>query len=194
MHTTRPDTALKGLAKSLNATLIAIGLAIAPIAAADDSRGGAATAEAKVTYSFMPVSAESRGCDGAGCGGYDSPRHGRLHMAHDYVLPPGQPVIASIDGTVASIGYPYAGNTDLMLVAIRSDDGRLVCRALYVRPTVKLGTQVKMGAVIGIAQNPALAHPGKKMLPHVHQDCSIDGKRIDVERDPRFLLVPYAGD
>lgn len=175
------------LAGSLTLLWLLVGAA-GQLADADTKKGvGDPAVASGAPYAFLAPTKAKRGRDAAGCGGFQCPREGRAHQSIDYLVDPGQPVPAPINGVVSRIGKVFA-HSDLQYVEITTSDGAVRCRSLYLTPTVKLHTIVVIGDLIGVAGDVRLAYRGVVgMEPHLHEDCRLaDGTRIDFEHDPRF--------
>lgn len=167
------------------AAATALGLALLSDAAASPTMDAR---DPSVTYQYVRPAKAIRGADPMGCGEFYCPRVDRVHLAIDYVVDPGQQLLAPITGYVRRFGKPYA-DSNLTLVEIWSVDGQVICRLLYVQPSVERGSLVQAGSVVGNAQD-VRSRPeyvGKHMLPHAHVDCKIGGVRVDPERDSHFV-------
>jgi len=109
-----------------------------------------------------------RGVDDWGSGGFGASRGNRPHLGLDLVVLPGEPVYAPIDMQITRISNPYT-NSVYTGIAFRSAtdstifDGRL----WYFTPEPGLvGSSVRKGEVIGMAQDLGLKYPG--ITNHVH--------------------------
>ena len=119
-----------------------------------------------------PTGGEVRGCDRYGCGAFGATRTGPggrtyPHQGADYVANSNQNVLAVTDGTVTGIGIVYTNSTNYRYVQITTSDGYIV-REMYVRPldTIRIGSGVTAGQVIGSAQSLQSRYPG--ITDHIH--------------------------
>ena len=113
---------------------------------------------------ISPTGQSVRGLDKHGSGEYGAGRGGRLHRGADYICIPGQEVVSPITGTIIRIAKPYKGD-DYSGLLIRNSNVEI--KLFYLKPSPRIvGISVKIGDVIGTAQDISKKYPG--MIPHVH--------------------------
>ena len=101
-----------------------------------------------------------------GDGNYGASRGSRIHNGVDYICKKGQNIVAPFDMTITRIAYPYA---DKVLAGIAWKKGKSEGRLFYFYPIEYLiGTDVKEGDVIGVAQSVSEYYELPLMLPHLH--------------------------
>lgn len=113
---------------------------------------------------ISPTGKALRGLDKYGSGAYGAGRGNRIHRGADYLCVSGQDVVSPISGTVIRIARPYRkkGYSGLL---IRSPI--IEIKLFYFKPLTRIvGTNVKAGDTIGIAQDISKKYP--KMIPHIH--------------------------
>lgn len=108
-----------------------------------------------------------RGKDPLGDGAFGASRSGgtRSHNGIDFRATPGEAIFAPISGTVTRIAYPYAD--DMRYTGIEIKNESYTVKMFYLIPTAKVGTAVKKGNQVGIAQDISAKH-GAQMINHVH--------------------------
>jgi len=111
--------------------------------------------------------------DPAGHGHYGASRGNKVHQGVDDICVPGQGVMAPISGQVSRKAYPY---TDKSYGGLLIQGQRMAVKVFYFEPLPGIvGKIIKMGDVIGTAQDISKRYPGKGMTPHIHREiCSID--------------------
>ena len=118
-----------------------------------------------------------RGCDPLGCGSFGAKRGTRKHSGVDIKATPGESIYSPISGTITRIAYPYADDLSYKGVEIVNADCKV--KIFYMTATVAVGSQVKAGQKIGVAQNISAKH-GAAMTNHVHLEMyDKAGKLID---------------
>lgn len=103
--------------------------------------------------------------DSRGDGRHNAPRGIRRHDGVDFLATPGQDVLAPISGFVVRYARPYANDDRYSGVILTNNS--MTIKMFYIKPTVREGTTVLQGDVIGKAQDVRLRH-GDDMLPHIH--------------------------
>lgn len=157
-------------------------------AEAEVSSGSARLEETRAPsqWWFCRPAENIRELDAAGGGRYLSSRGTRHHEAYDYLVNPGDLIVSPVDGKIDRIGFPYPGNRQLMFVQIIGRNG-VVARVMYVASSLPKGTNVSAGQFLGIAQDVRTQYPSANgMRAHIHVDVSINGQRVDFEKDRRF--------
>jgi len=126
-----------------------------------------------------PTGETVREHDGYGFGHYGASRDGgeREHAGIDFVAEAGQEVVAPISGYVTKIGHAYDDAPELRYVEITNPALRHSARVLYVRPSVKVGQAVRLGAPIGKAATLQDRYPG--ITDHVHLEIMRRGAKVD---------------
>lgn len=103
-----------------------------------------------------------------GSGAYGEGRGARPHRGTDYIVIPGASVYAPINGIMVREAKPYVSSLYSGCV-IRGENMEI--KMFYFLPKPELiGTRVKEGDVIGVAQDIAAKYPG--MTPHIHLEIS----------------------
>ena len=119
-----------------------------------------------------PTGMAVRGRDVQGEGRYGAPRQGRIHKGVDYTCVPGQEIRSPINGMIIREAKPYAGEKySGMLI----QGPHVAVKIFYMKfaPHVKIGSVVRTGDVIGLAQD--ISEKYKGITPHVHLEVeSID--------------------
>lgn len=111
---------------------------------------------------------------------YNRPRGGgRLHIGVDLSAPPGTPVVAPVDGTVAFSSDAAGGNTFIMT----GTDGNFYYGAHMSKQGPNSGA-VKAGAVIG-----AVGQTGNASVPHLHFEIHIGGRGNAINPYPSVTRV-----
>lgn len=129
---------------------------------------------------FAKVTAKNiiRGCDASGCGSFGSHRAGHIHEGVDLTVIENEPVYSPIDGVVVRFPFPYGDDLRYKGILIKNKD--LEVKIFYVNATVKAGTTVKQGDIIGKAQNVAKKY-SKPMTNHIH---------IEVRNNKGIIINP----
>jgi hypothetical protein len=114
--------------------------------------------------------------DKLGDGAFGASRGSRPHRGRDILFDPGAEVPSLINGKVVNLGYPYADDKSYRYVEVLSTDKRVIMRAFYVHPSVKVGDSVQKEQVVGVAQNIAKRYGGEEggMGNHVHYELFVD--------------------
>jgi len=96
------------------------------------------------------------------------------HSGTDYLCVPGQAVVAPISARYIRAARPYADSELYSGAVFISDD--IEIKMFYFMPTIKLGSEVCRGQVIGYAQDIAARYnsdsESRKMLSHVHLEIT----------------------
>lgn len=104
--------------------------------------------------------------DSEGDGNYGSSRGNRRHNGIDELCDEGQDVVAKFDMKIDRISYP---NTDMKMEGIAWSSGKSHGRMFYFKPYRSLiGTRVKVGQIIGIAQSVSKYYELPNMDDHIH--------------------------
>lgn len=128
-------------------------------------------------FAALTSSQTIRGCDPLGCGEFGAPRGARKHNGIDIVATPGQTIFSPISGKVNRMAYPYADDLSYKGLEIQNDQYKV--KIFYINPTIAIGSQVKAGDKIAVAQNISAKH-GAAMTNHVHFEVyDRTGKLID---------------
>ncbi len=121
--------------------------------------------------------------DRAGLGHFGAPRGSKTHRGIDFECPEGTRILSLTDGVVSKVGYAYPEDLSFRYVEI-SIPGKFKHRYFYcVLPKgLKKGSTVKIGDVIGIAQDIATKWSTKAqpMMNHVHYEIK-DGPRSYID-------------
>ena len=117
----------------------------------------------------------TRKCDDYGCGHFGASRGSRKHHGVDFTSTPGQFVTSDVDGTVTKIGYPYADDLSYRYVQVTTKDG-FDCRYFYTSASLGVSDSVRVGQVIGNAQDISARYTNGDMVNHVHFEVKKDGK------------------
>jgi len=107
--------------------------------------------------------------DSAGEGHFGASRGGRKHNGIDFVCTPEDFCFSPVAGEVTKLGYPYGDDLRWRYVEITDDRG-LRHRLFYVSPAVDVGDNVRVGDIVGEAQDISLRYPAQGMTPHVHYE------------------------
>jgi murein DD-endopeptidase MepM/ murein hydrolase activator NlpD len=101
--------------------------------------------------------------DNAGYGTYEAPRGKRKHAGIDYVGKVGDPVFATIGGAAELID-------DGVRITTRrgADNTQYSVRMLHFTPSIRHGSQVKEGQIIGTLNDLADQYKKPAMKPHAH--------------------------
>jgi len=119
-------------------------------------------------------------CPVSGGASYGQPRGGgRLHIGVDLSAPPGTPVVAPVDGTVAFSSDAAGGNTFIMT----GTDGNFYYGAHMSKQGPNSGA-VKAGAVIG-----AVGQTGNASVPHLHFEIHLGGRGNAINPYPSVTRV-----
>jgi len=119
-----------------------------------------------------------RGCDDYGCGHFGASRGSRKHIGIDFVSEPGQLVTSDVAGKVTKLGYPYGDDLSFRYVQVTTDQN-VDCRYFYCQPSVAVSDIVKVGNVIGKAQDIAARYTKGKMTNHIHFEVKRDGHALN---------------
>lgn len=119
--------------------------------------------------------------DPAGSGLYGAPRGSRCHRGLDLLCMPGQVVTAPCDGRIVRRARPYAD--DAHLSGLLLSGPRLAVKLFYLQPYAQLiGSGVRAGDAIGIAQDVTRRYPHQGMRPHIHMEV--------IACDPLLFFAP----
>lgn len=130
---------------------------------------------------ISPTGKSIRLMDDFGSGLFNAPRGKEKHNGIDYICEPGQVIISPVDGTVIRKAFPYP-NKEYAGVLLENDS--IILKMFYFIPDKKIiGSKVKQGERIGIAQDISKLYNDKKkkMIPHIH--LQIEGI------DPTVLML-----
>ena len=116
---------------------------------------------------FAKVTAKNkfRGCDLSGCGAFGSGRIGHIHAGLDLEVKENESIYSPIDGEVIRFPFPYGDDLRYKGILIKNKEYEV--KIFYLNPTIKAGTKVKQGDVIGKAQNVAKKY-SNPMTNHIH--------------------------
>ena len=120
----------------------------------------------------------TRPCDPHGCGYFKASRGNKLHQGVDVVSQPGQRITSPIDGKITRYAYPYE---DMSYAGIVVENDQYFIKIFYLAPTISVGSNVRAGQQIGLAQDIAARYPG--ITPHVHMEVW-DKALVSVSVDP----------
>lgn len=145
---------------------------------ASRARAGSSSRSGRLAYPNS--NGESRGCDPLGCGEFGASRGSRLHRGHDFVVTPGESVRSPIQGRISRHARPYSNDTRYSGVEIIGSGPHqgLRIKMFYLAPGLQVGTTVKPGQAIGVAQNIATKH-GQAMKPHIHLELYYNDQAVD---------------
>ena len=110
--------------------------------------------------------------DDWGSGEFGASRGTRSHIGIDYCCDPGDKINAPIGGVITKLGYPYADALQFRYVEI-TDTNEFRHRLFYIKPTVKVGQEVRAGECVGISQDISgkYSDPNRNpMLNHMHYE------------------------
>lgn len=132
----------------------------------------------KISGALKPIipGQKIRGCDPQGCGYFGASRGSRKHMGLDIVARPGETISSPITGKVTRYPYPYGD--DLRYKGIEIVNQQYKIKMFYVDAFTQIGTEVKAGQPIGIAQDIASKYDGG-MTNHVHVEVYKNGVAVD---------------
>ncbi len=109
--------------------------------------------------------------DPAGSGLYGAPRGNRRHRGLDLLCAPGQTVVAPLAGRIVRIARPYADDAHLSGLLIAG--ARMEIKLFYLQPHARLiGSDVRAGDAVGIAQDVTFRYPHQGMRPHIHMEVT----------------------
>ena len=118
--------------------------------------------------------------DEYGSGSFGASRDGgkRPHPGLDIVSSPGDNVVAMCPLEVTHIGLAYAGDT-LGSIHLKGWDewGAYTFKILYVEAEVTVGEILRVGEVIGVAQDLGERYPG--ITCHVHLEVHTNNEAVD---------------
>jgi murein DD-endopeptidase MepM/ murein hydrolase activator NlpD len=117
------------------------------------------------TFAKATDTNKKRYCDPFGCGHFGADRGNRKHEGVDIVVVKGQDIFAPIGGKVTRFPFPYG--SDLKYTGIEIINDKYKCKIFYLTPKVAIGTTVKAGDKIAIAQDISEKY-GNSMTPHIH--------------------------
>ncbi|MDP1872962.1 M23 family metallopeptidase [Phenylobacterium sp.] len=144
-----------------------------------------------------PTGQAPRTHDAYGSGAYGASRDGgvRAHEGVDYAATAGQVVVAPISGYVTKIGHAYSSDTSLQFVEITNPALGYEARVFYIKPGVREGQAVRLGAPIGTARGLQDKYPGG-MTDHVHLELAKAKSRFDATEVlvARYVAVETAAD
>lgn len=118
-----------------------------------------------------------RGQDQHGYGYFGASRSGgsRQHNGIDLVCTPGEAVFSPVAGTVQRYADPYGdGRYGGILIGA---EGELSVKMFYLSPVVPVGTKVRRGQQVGIAQ--AISKKYLGITEHIHVEVYAGGQLVD---------------
>lgn len=125
-----------------------------------------------------------RKCDVHGCGHFGASRGDRLHRGVDVECVAGEVIASSTSGTVTKLGIVYADEALRHFRYVEVTKGDYRYRYFYVDPLVKVGQNVGVDSLLGIAQDLSLYYEG------ITQHCHFEIKDKDgTYVDPTPLLL-----
>ena len=119
---------------------------------------------------ISPTGHNIRVSDSWGSGEYGASRDGgkRIHKGTDFIVSPGQAILAPCGGQVVRIKRPYSDAVDGVLfsgIFVRSINYEYTL--FYFTPLSDIiGKKIFEGDLIGYAQDISIKYPG--IIPHVH--------------------------
>lgn len=119
----------------------------------------------KKAFAALVRNQKIRGCDGFGCGNFGASRGNRSHNGIDIEVAKGQSILSPISGEITRFPFPYAN--DKTLTGIEIINPEFSVKVFYVVPGVRIGTFVRQGQRIAIAQDVAAKY-GTGMTNHIH--------------------------
>ncbi|HYM61528.1 MAG TPA: M23 family metallopeptidase [Thermoanaerobaculia bacterium] len=96
---------------------------------------------------------------------FKSPRYRHKHHAIDIMAPRGTPVVAVVDGAIASISESDAGGLTIYLVNQQRDTVYYYAHLDHYAPDIEDGMEVRQGEVLGYVGSTGNA---KRRSPHLH--------------------------
>ena len=123
-----------------------------------------------------PTDQGVRGIDAQGSGAFGASRAGHTHLGADYITTPGQEVFAVADGRVARL---VSGEHSGIVIG----DGKGISyKILYmdVDRSIGVGSPIRSGQVLGIAQDITTRYPG--ITNHVHVKLRVNYVVVDPEK------------
>ncbi len=140
-------------------------------------------------------------CDGWGQGHFGAPRGNKQHDGLDLIVTPTQPIFSMIDGMVEK--YEQCYSHDPRWRGIQIANSQLRVELWYMEPLhVKVGEFVKVGDLVGAAQDISTKYPPTEkapynMKPHIHVRVTLrafttiaNGRFVSYEQyiDPALIL------
>jgi hypothetical protein len=117
--------------------------------------------------------------DAKGLGHHGSPRGHRTHDGVDLRCKLGQDILMPVDGIITRVSMPY--RDDKRWLGAYIVNPRIEIKMWYFVP-ILLGMELKVGSVIGIAQDIGSKYKG--VTPHIHfRICKIDPRLFFPETD-----------
>ncbi|MCL1785985.1 MAG: M23 family metallopeptidase [Alphaproteobacteria bacterium] len=131
-----------------------------------------------------------RGQDGEGNGAFGASRERRdgtrySHAGVDFINGPGAPVYALNDGEFRWAHAPYPEDSRFTGLNIKDTNGNTNLY-FYVKPSIKPGTQVKKGDLIGYNQDLRLKY-SDKMTNHFHFEVRENGDKNKIIDPLKYL-------
>lgn len=120
--------------------------------------------------------------DNAGDGSFNSKRTHGKHQGIDLVAHGGAVVFSPINGKITRKAFPYKGDEKYQGVLIegRGEHKGIQFKIFYITPDADLiGTEVKKGQRIGIAQRVSEKYPGQGMKDHIHVELLVENEHQD---------------
>lgn len=123
-----------------------------------------------------------RGQDQHGYGYFGASRSGgsRQHNGIDLVCAPGEAVFSPITGTVQRYANPYPGDSRYGGILLQGEE--FSAKMFYLSPVVPVGTKVRRGQQVGVAQAISKKYPG--ITEHIH----LEAYQGSVLIDPSHLI------
>lgn len=118
-----------------------------------------------------------RGQDQHGYGYFGASRSGgsRQHNGIDLVCTPGEAVFSPITGTVERYANPYPGDSRYGGILLQGEE--LSVKMFYLSAVVPVGTKVRRGQQVGIAQAISKKYPG--ITEHIHVEVYAGGQLVN---------------
>lgn len=122
----------------------------------------------------IPLSIRS---DSQGDGKFGASRGSRSHNGTDYLVAKGQRIFSPIEGQLIRLAYPYGD--DLKYQGCVIENEKYEVKIFYMTPTLAVGSYVKAGDQIGVAQSISEKY-SPNMKDHIHIEFRLkDGQLLD---------------
>jgi len=119
-----------------------------------------------------------RGCDKSGCGYYLANRGNRKHLGIDVITTKGQIIKSPINGILRRL-YPYSNTTIITGYAIKNGDTEVKLFYVDWLDANETGKPIKVGDVLGTAQDIAGYYKDNSMTNHIHIEVWKNGINVD---------------